>query len=145
MILGIGLDVVETERISRAMERHGERFLDRFLTLAEKTYCLSHQNPVPHVAARFAAKEAVSKALGCGIAGGIQWMDIEIERDAAGCPQVVFHGPAKVAAEEKGVAVAFVSLTHTKTVAAAQAVLSGGSSGLTVKARTFADSFGRGG
>ena len=78
-VLGIGIDVCKVERIAESLARFGERMERRLFTADELAYCRQHQDPLPHLAARFAAKEATSKALGTGIAGGIGWTQIEVE------------------------------------------------------------------
>lgn len=120
MIRGVGLDIVEVERIREALDRHGESFLDRVLTPAERAYCARFHDPGPPVAARFAAKEAVFKALGTGWSGGMRWTDVEVVRGETGPPRVELHGKARQAAGEGRI---WLSLTHEKTVAAAMAVL----------------------
>lgn len=88
MIHGIGTDIIEIDRIALSLERHGEKFLDRILTLEEKHYCLKFKKPAAHVAGRFAAKEAVAKALGTGFGENLEFHDIEILNSAAGKPEV---------------------------------------------------------
>jgi holo-[acyl-carrier protein] synthase len=120
-IAGVGVDLVELDRIRGALERHGERFLDRILTAGEREYCYRRRDPVPHIAARFAAKEAVVKALGTGFAHGIRWIDVEVERDEVGPPRIVLHGAAlQIAGAGARV---HLSLTHDKGAAVAVAVL----------------------
>lgn len=87
-IKGIGSDIVAVSRIERAMARHPEQFLSTLFTPLEIEYCQRHQEAVRHFAGRFAAKEAVAKALGTGFRGGLGWLDIEIENDAFGKPHV---------------------------------------------------------
>ncbi len=121
MIAGVGVDLVELDRIRAALGRHGERFLDRILTAGEREYCYRRRDPVPHVAARFAAKEAVVKALGTGFSHGIRWVDIEVLREDNGPPEVALHGAAvEIAGETARV---YLSLTHDKGAAIAVAVL----------------------
>src|SRR5690348_8213344 len=91
MILGTGIDIVEVSRIRHSYERFGDRFLNRILLADEIAYCLSHKNPAPHLAARFAAKEAISKAFGTGIGRHLSWHDIEIRRKESGEPFVMLH------------------------------------------------------
>ena len=93
-IFGIGIDVVEVARIASAIQRHGEPFLARVFTAGERAYCESRKVPALHFAARFAAKEAVVKALGTGIGEHAAWLDLEITRDPVGAPQVVLGGAA---------------------------------------------------
>lgn len=89
MILGTGIDLVEIQRIRDALQRHGPAFALRFLSTAEWDYCNSHPDAAPHVAARFAAKESVSKALGVGIGASLAWHDIEVVRLPSGQPSVL--------------------------------------------------------
>jgi holo-[acyl-carrier protein] synthase len=122
MIHGIGIDVVEVERISAAVERHGEAFLARLFTPAERNYCTSKKFPAMHYAARFAAKEAVSKALGTGIGSHANWLDLEITHDPAGAPKLLLHGLAAEFAHSRGITEIQISLTHAKAYAAANAI-----------------------
>lgn len=124
-IHGIGIDVVEIPRIAAAIERHGEPFLARIFTAAERRYCTAHGTPEIHFAARFAAKEAVAKALGTGIGGQANWLDLEIERTPAGAPTVRLHGAAASFAKDHGITTVQISLTHTKDYAAANAIAIG--------------------
>lgn len=89
MILGIGNDIIEVARIKNNVEKYKQRFLDRVFTPFEQTYCLSRKEPSLHLAGRFAAKEAVVKALGTGFTQGITWQDIEIRNALEGKPYVV--------------------------------------------------------
>lgn len=122
MIYGIGIDVVELDRIERAIARQGEVFLDKLFTKAERSYCDRQQRPGLHYAARFAAKEAVSKALGTGIGGRVGWLEIEVVRPDAGGPRVEFHGAAKDFLAAEGIGEVQVSLSHARDYAAANAV-----------------------
>ena len=121
MIVGLGLDVAELSRIERAWRRHGARFTGRILTPAETGAMPPH--PAPWLAARFAAKEAASKALGTGFSQGITFRDIEIHSLASGQPTLVLHGEALKKARSLGVERMHVSLTHGREVAAAVVVL----------------------
>src|SRR6478735_7610355 len=121
-IFGIGIDVVEVERIAAAIARHGEPFLTKLFTPAERAYCEAQKKPALNYAARFAAKEAVSKALGTGIGGQAGWLDLEITRDAAGAPKLVLHGAAAAFAKENGITEIQISLTHAREYAAANAI-----------------------
>jgi holo-[acyl-carrier protein] synthase len=125
-IFGIGIDVVEVERIESAIARHGEPFLAKLFTAAERSYCGAHKKPALHYAARFAAKEAVSKALGTGIGGQAGWLDLEIIRDISGAPKLALHGAAAEFARENGISEIQISLTHAREYAAANAVAIGG-------------------
>src|SRR6058998_974788 len=92
MIIGIGIDIIEVSRIEASHERFGERFLKRILHPNEISYCLSHSAPAPFLAARFAAKEAISKAFGTGIGAQLGWHDMEVRRRDSGEPFVMLHG-----------------------------------------------------
>ncbi len=114
-MLTTGIDLVEIARVERALERHGERFLARVFTQAEILYCRARP---PELAARFAAKEAVSKALGVGMRmlarDGITWQEAEIIGDMRGKPLIRLHGRAAERAEELGLTEWAVSLSHTR-------------------------------
>jgi holo-[acyl-carrier protein] synthase len=125
MILGTGIDIIEVARIASSYERFGERFVNRILLPAEIAYCLSHRNPAPFLAARFAAKEAISKAFGTGIGAQLGWQDIEICKKESGEPFVVLHGNGKKLFESRGAKQLLVSLSHTEYYAAATVVLEG--------------------
>ncbi len=122
-VLGIGVDIVETTRIEHSLERFGERFLHRVFTAGEIEYCQSMKYPARHFAARFAAKEAVSKAFGTGIGKSMGWKDIDVHREGSGQPFVVLEGGAKQLAAERGVSAVWISLSHTDHNAAAMAVI----------------------
>ena len=122
-VLGIGVDIVETTRIEHSLERFGERFLHRVFTAGEIAYCQSMKYPARHFAARFAAKEAVSKAFGTGIGKSMGWKDIDVHREGSGQPFVVLEGGAKQLAAERDVAAVWISLSHTEHNAAAMAVI----------------------
>ena len=124
-IVGIGIDVIEVERIDDAVEEFGQRFLERIFTEGERGYCGSQRRPAIHYAARWAAKEAVSKAFGTGIGAEFGWTDIEVLRRASGEPELVLHGRAREFAEEMGAREVKISLTHAKSYAAANAVVLG--------------------
>jgi len=125
VVCGIGVDVIEVERIRQAVERLGERFLRRIFTEVERQYCAGFQDPYPHLAARFAAKEAAMKALGVGLWSGIPWTDFEVRNLPSGAPQLFLHGKARTRADERGVVQAWVSLSHDRTTAVAVVVLVG--------------------
>jgi holo-[acyl-carrier protein] synthase len=125
MILGLGIDLVEVARIRSSVARFGDRFVLRILRPEEASYCGSHPDPALHVAARFAAKEAVSKALGTGIGLEIGWHDIEVGRLVSGAPWVQLHGKGAELAKARGITSLHLSLTHTANTAAAVAVLEG--------------------
>lgn len=117
-MLIVGVDIIETKRIARAVARFGDRFLTRVYTPAELDYC---KGRIPSLAARWAAKEAVAKALGTGI-GFVTWLEIEIVNDAGQCPSVILHGTATRLAARCGVTGFEISLSHTKDYAVAFAV-----------------------
>jgi len=123
MILGIGIDIIEVARVQASHGRFGERFLNRLLLADEIAYCLSHKSPAPFLAARFAAKEAISKAFGAGIGAQLGWQDMEIRRKASGEPFVVLHGKGKKLFKSRRAKRLLVSLSHTANYAAATAVL----------------------
>ena len=122
-ILGVGMDIVETKRIADSMERFGDRFLNRIFSEGEVAYARSMKQPQLHLAARFAAKEAISKAFGTGIGHVMGWRDLEIVREPSGAPRVVLHGKAEAFAKERGVQAVHISLSHTAEYGAASAVV----------------------
>ena len=124
-ILGTGIDLVENARIAGSIEKFGDRFLNRVFLPEELAYCGAMRHPVPHYAARFAAKEAVAKAFGCGISERIGFLEIEVTRNEAGAPSIVLHGPALELAAERGVTKIFLSLSHTDNYSVAQVTLTG--------------------
>ena len=127
-IAGTGLDIVETGRIRQSLEQFGERFLNRCFLPGDIAYCQGMKLPELHFAARFAAKEAISKAFGTGIGHELGWRDMEICRRASGEPYVVLHGKGAALAQARGVTGVFVSLSHCRDYAAASAVaVTGGS------------------
>jgi len=123
MILGTGIDLVEVERVAASYEKFGERFVQRILRPSEIAYCLAHKNPAPFLAARFAAKEAVSKAFGTGIGAALGWQDIEVCKRESGEPFVVLHDKGRELFAQRGAGRLLLSLTHTQNYAAAMAVL----------------------
>jgi len=125
MVLGIGTDIIEVERIKSSHERFGDRFLNRVLLPSEIEYCLSHRNPAPFLAARFAAKEAISKAFGTGIGAQLSWRDMEICRKASGEPYVVLHGAGEKLMQDRNGRALLITISHTEVYATASAVLEG--------------------
>jgi holo-[acyl-carrier protein] synthase len=123
-IIGIGMDATEIERIQAAVERFGDRFLRRVFTEGEIAYATRRRNPAPHLAGRFAAKEAAMKALGTGHSQGVLWRDIEVVR-AGGPPQLRFHGGAARRFERMRAAGSLLTITHSETLAIAQVMLLG--------------------
>ena len=123
MNIGIGIDVIQNDRIAESIKRFGSRFLGRIYTEAEAEYCTSCARPDIHFAARFAAKEAAFKALGTGWAGGVRWKDVEVHRRPSGQPELRLHGIAFERASQLGATRFHVSLTHDHTVSAAVVIL----------------------
>ena len=114
-----GIDIIEIDRVARVLESYPDRFIDRVYNPAEAAYC---RNRAPQLASRFAAKEAVMKALGTGIRG-IPWRSIEVTRKRGGPPEIRLHGPAKKRAELMGITRIALSLSHSKQFAAASVVM----------------------
>lgn len=125
-LIGHGIDLVEVERIRDAIERHGERFLRRIYTAGEQVQAGNGPLRVQFFAGRFAAKEAVMKALGTGWARGVAWTDIDVRRLASGKPELVLSGRCGEIADGLGIAAWEISITHTGNHAAASAVAMGG-------------------
>ena len=122
--LGLGIDLVEIDRIRGLLTNHGERFKERTFTAGEIAYCDSCADSAMHYAARFAAKEAAAKAIGTGLwAQGVDWKDIEVVREASDRPTLLLHGGAKTHADKQGVTSMLISLTHTRELAIAQVIL----------------------
>jgi holo-[acyl-carrier protein] synthase len=117
-MLRSGVDLIEVSRVAETIARQGERFLHRCFTAQELADCAGQ---APSLAARFAAKEAVAKALGCGI-GDVRWLDIEIRRDARGGPVLVLHDAAQTLAQQLGLTEWSISLSHTQEHAVAMVV-----------------------
>lgn len=124
-IIGHGIDIIEVPRIARMIETHGARFLDRVYTPAEQGYCAHRKRGTESFAGRFAAKEAVLKALGTGWSGGISWTDVEVVPLESGAPAVRLHRQAARLAESQGITGWLISLTDTAQHAAASAIAVG--------------------
>lgn len=124
MIIGIGVDVVELDRIQKSHDRFGEKFIRKILTPKEREL-MPEKNPLPYLAARFAGKEASAKALGTGFVDGMGLKDIEIASLDSGKPTLVFLGKAKAVCDGLGVKNTFISLSHGRDVAVATVVLEG--------------------
>ena len=122
-LVGIGIDVVEIERIRNSINQFGEPFLKRIFTEAERDYCQAQKRPEIHFAARFAAKEAISKAFGTGIGKDLSWLDLEVMRKESGEPSVVLSAVARQYATGRGAGDILISLTHAEHYAAANAVI----------------------
>jgi holo-[acyl-carrier protein] synthase len=122
-IIGIGIDLVDCDRIENSIERFGERFLQRVFTAGEIAYSQSMKFPARHFAARFAAKEAISKAFGTGIGKAMSWRDLDVRKKESGEPFVVLSGGAERMANERGVSKVWISLSHTETLGMATIIL----------------------
>ena len=120
MIQGIGVDIIEIERIESSIDRFGENFLRKIFTEAEIAYCRSRKKPAQHFAARFAAKEAVSKALSTGWSGEFEWKNVEVSNELSGKPTVILHGRTADALRKS---VIYLSLSHSETSVVAFAVI----------------------
>lgn len=123
MIVGTGIDLAEVERVRAAVERFGERFLERVYTAAEIAYVEKKANRYERYAARFAAKEAGMKAIGTGWRRGVRWQDFEVANQASGRPVLKLHGEAARIAAGLGVRAVSLSLTHTAETGMAFVVL----------------------
>src|SRR5579859_8254107 len=110
MIVGIGVDLVETARIKEGIDQHGDRFVRRLYTSGEIAYCERFKNRAERYAARFAAKEAAFKALGTGWARGVRWLDVEVAHHSSGKPELLLTGRAKEVADQLGVTHAAISI-----------------------------------
>lgn len=122
MIVGIGVDIIEISRILALREKQGHDFFDRCYTERETAYCLKKKNADESLAARFAAKEAVMKALGTGWAEGVSFKNIELVREGEAAPYIVLHGAAAELAARRGIAKIHISVSHCKEYAVAHAV-----------------------
>jgi holo-[acyl-carrier protein] synthase len=124
-IVGIGTDIMECLRIARMIERHGELFINRVYTPEEIKYCQSRRQATQHFTGRWAAKEAILKALGTGWRRGISWRDMEIRNDLGGRPVVAVRGGVKEVVQQRGITKLLVSISHCRTHATAYAVAVG--------------------
>jgi holo-[acyl-carrier protein] synthase len=123
MIKSIGTDLIELDRIGRVYFENGERFLRKLFTGAEREYFSRWTDPVPRIAGRFAAKEAVMKALGTGWSSGVRWRDIEVTRLPAGRPEVALHGRCLEVFESMGAERLHCTITHSRDYAMAVVVI----------------------
>ena len=124
--MGVGIDLVDVQRIEEMIERKADRVIRKLLTDSERAYCLSQAIPAQHIAARIAAKEAAYKALQLvPEARGISWQDMEVERAENGAPSIKLHGRAAEVAEAAGVKQLLVSLSHSNLQAAAVVMAQG--------------------
>jgi holo-[acyl-carrier protein] synthase len=122
LIVGLGLDIAEIDRIEAAIGRHGAPFLERLFTPGEVAYCERHKNKFERYAARFAAKEAAMKALGTGWSQGVRWRDIEVTGEPSGKPTLRLEGVARQIAGRLGVKNISISITHSGNLALAQVI-----------------------
>ena len=124
-VRGIGVDVVKVERLFQSLERFGKRMEARLFTTAELEYCRRHKDPLPHLAARFAAKEAAFKAIGTGLSGGVGWKQAEVIQPGGRQPRLEFHGAALERFRALGCSSSHLSLTHDGGLAIACVVIEG--------------------
>ena len=124
-LIGLGTDITECLRIARMIERHGELFINRVYTPEEIKYCQSRKQATQHYTGRWAAKEAILKALGTGWRKGISWRDIEIRNEPGGRPVVAVRGGVKEAVEQLGMAEIHVTISHCRSHATATAIAVG--------------------
>jgi len=121
-VIAHGIDLIECDRLQGVIDRHGTRFLQRVFTEAELHYAQSRKRCIEHLAARFAAKEAVMKVLGTGWTNGIRWTDIEVSNDPSGRPEIRLDGQCGRLAGQMGIDQVLISITHTTTHAMASAI-----------------------
>jgi holo-[acyl-carrier protein] synthase len=122
MIVGLGLDIAEIDRIGAAITRHGVPILERLFTPGEVAYCESYRNKFERYAGRFAAKEAAMKALGTGWRLGVRWRDIEVTRQPSGKPALHLEGVARQIADRLGVKNISLTITHSGNLALAEVI-----------------------
>jgi len=120
MIQGIGVDVVDVERMKSILSEQGAAFIDRVFTDTEISYCRGKANPEQHFAARFAAKESVSKAMQTGWSGIFRWKDVEVVNEPSGAPKIVLYSAVAHSLEKSKI---HLSLSHTETTVVALAVI----------------------
>jgi holo-[acyl-carrier protein] synthase len=125
MILGVGTDIVQIDRFRRAIERWQGRFLERLFSEKEREECLKWQDPVPHLAVKFAAKEAFGKAMGTGFGDWVSPREVEVLHDSSGAPQFVVNGRAKRQMDKRKVRKAFLSLSHDAGMGIAFVIMEG--------------------
>ena len=124
-IRGIGVDAVKVERLSQSLERFGTRMEARLFTPDELAYCRTHKDPMPHLAARFAAKEALFKAIGTGLSGGVSWKQAEVEQPGGRQPKLKLTGVALERFRELGCTSSHLTLAHDGGLAIACVVIEG--------------------
>jgi holo-[acyl-carrier protein] synthase len=126
VIVGLGLDIAEIDRIEAAIVRHGAPFIERLFTPREAAYCESHRNRFERYAGRFAAKEAAMKALGTGWRMGVRWRDIEVIREPGGKPTLQLAGVTRELADKMGVKNISLTITHSGNLALAEVIFENG-------------------
>ena len=136
-IIGIGTDIIEVPRIGKMIEQHGELFLRRVYTEREIRYCQARKHACEHFAGRWAAKEAILKAIGTGWTRGICWTDMEIRRDAMSGPKVLVRGGARDAAVQRGIGEILISISHCRTYATATAIAIAAPAGMNSSEKEF--------
>jgi holo-[acyl-carrier protein] synthase len=124
-IIGIGTDIIECLRIAQMIDRHGELFIRRVYTEHEIAYCSTKKAATQHYAGRWAAKEAVLKALGTGWIRGISWRDVEIRHNPGGAPTIALRGGAKYVCDRSGIKEMHISISHCRSHATAYAIAEG--------------------
>ena len=122
-VVAVGIDQIEVSRIRDSIDRHSEAFLSKVFTPKEKSFCMDRNDPAPCLAARFAAKEATSKALGTGMGKEFGWLDVEVDKEESGQPVAVFSEKVQPLLRQKKVGSALLSLSHLEGVASAIVVL----------------------
>jgi holo-[acyl-carrier protein] synthase len=122
-VVGVGIDQIEVARIRDSLDKHANHFLDKIFSPTEQAYCREKADPAPHLAARFAAKEAVSKAFGTGLGKEFGWLDAEVKNGEEGQPLLHFSEKGRALLDQKGASEALVSLTHLESIASAIVVL----------------------
>src|SRR5579872_4349249 len=125
MIVGLGVDITQVDRMEAAIARRGRAMLQRLFTPSEVAYCERHRNRAERFAGRFAAKEATMKALGTGWARGVRWVDIEVIRKPTGQPTLALYGATRKLADRMGVRSISLSITHSGNTAFAQVIFEG--------------------
>jgi len=123
VIFGIGVDVVQISRIDSLLKRWGDRFLRRIFTKREIQYCLLRKDPSPHLAVRFAAKEAFLKALGVGYSKGVRWKEIEVMRNSSGRPEIQLHNHTRTLCRRHGITRTHLSMSHDGAYGFVQVIL----------------------
>ena len=121
-VIAHGIDLIACSRVKEIIARHGNRFIARVLTDRETEYVHSKRDPVPHIAGRFAAKEAILKALGTGWRGKVSWRDMEVTNDHNGQPSVTLTGECAQRAKKLGIDRILISISHTEEFAQASAI-----------------------